>query len=218
MGSHIKILYRNINSPYPSQLCRDIELLCCDTISPCLGQLYRDIKILSCNRVGQGRENFCHDRGFLCCDRAGNDRKLYCTRHGWAYEGWHAPQCGTVLCHDRGGHERATDQAPHDRARLAKAGAHDSVAPCCVAIEEAMRARQTMPVGYDKGARVTGEFYHNREFSVETDLDSDKKKKKTPRVLGRHSLVSELRYTNYLELNVWYKNHILVLGLKFMIT
>ena len=53
----------------------------------------------------------------------------------------------------------------------------------------------------------------------ETDLYNDKKKKKkVPSDLGRHSLVLELRYTNYLELNVWYNHHILVLGIRFMIT
>ena len=33
--------------------------------------------------------------------------------------------------------------AAHDKAGCEKAGAHDSVAPCCVATEEAMCARQT---------------------------------------------------------------------------
>ena len=46
----IKILYCNINSPYPGQLYGDIELLYRDIISPCLGQLCHDIKILSRER------------------------------------------------------------------------------------------------------------------------------------------------------------------------
>ena len=39
-------------------------------------------------------------------------------------------------------------------------------------------------------------------------------KKNDPRDLGRHSMVLELRYMNYLELDVWYKHHNLVLGLR----
>ena len=38
---------------------------------------------------------------------------------------------------------------PQDRARRAKVGAHDSVVPCCIEIEEAMRARQTRPGAHD---------------------------------------------------------------------
>ena len=40
--------------------------------------------------------------------------------------------------------------AAHDRAGSAKASAHNSVAPCCVATEEAMPSRQTMPGSHDK--------------------------------------------------------------------
>ena len=39
--------------------------------------------------------------------------------------------------------------AAHDRARHEKTGAYDSVAPCCVTIEEAMHARQTRPDARD---------------------------------------------------------------------
>ena len=46
----IKILYRDINSPYSGQLYRDIELLYRDIISPCLSQLCRDIKMPSFER------------------------------------------------------------------------------------------------------------------------------------------------------------------------
>ena len=35
--------------------------------------------------------------------------------------------------------------AAHDRAGRAKASAHNNVAPCCVATEEATPARQTKP-------------------------------------------------------------------------
>ena len=35
--------------------------------------------------------------------------------------------------------------AAHDMAKCTKAGAHDSVASCCVTTEEAMLARQTRP-------------------------------------------------------------------------
>ena len=40
--------------------------------------------------------------------------------------------------------------ATHERAGRTKAGTHDSVALCCVAIEEAMHARQTRPGAYDR--------------------------------------------------------------------
>ena len=106
-----------------------------------------------------------------------------------------------------------------------KDGTYHSVAPCCVSTEEAMRddntfgAHQTRPRRvHNKDVCTTKEFCINRDFSISTDLDSDKKKKKNPRDLGHLSSVSELRYTNYLELNVWYKHHSLVLGLRFMIT
>ena len=39
------------------------------------------------------------------------------------------------LCHDKACHDRSS--TAHDRAGRAKVGAHDSVASCCVAIEEA---------------------------------------------------------------------------------
>ena len=39
---------------------------------------------------------------------------------------------------------------PHDRAGRTKAGSHDIVPPCYVAIEEAMCARQTRPGAHDK--------------------------------------------------------------------
>ena len=45
----------------------------------------------------------------------------------------------------------------HDRARHAKAGAHDSVASCCVVISEAMCVQQTKP-----GARQTRSDAHDR--------------------------------------------------------
>ena len=43
--------------------------------------------------------------------------------------------------------ELATIESPaaQDRVGCAKAGVHDSVVSCCVAIEEAMSARQTRP-------------------------------------------------------------------------
>ena len=66
----------------------------------------------------------------------------------------------------------------HDIAGCEKAGAYDSVVSGCVATEEAMHERQTKPGAHDKGARATGEFCHDREFSIATDLDSDKKKQK----------------------------------------
>ena len=77
----------------------------------------------------------------------------------------------------------------HDRARRVKAGVHDSMASCCVVIEEAMHARQIRPGAHDRGASAVGEFYRDREFFVTTDLDSDekrKKKKKDPWDLERH--------------------------------
>ena len=81
--------------------------------------------------------------------------------------------------------------ATHDRAGRAKAGTCDSVVLCCVVTEEAMsgdrpgqarvtyqarRARQALGAD-DKGACTIGEFYHNREFSITADLDSDEKKR-----------------------------------------
>ena len=38
----------------------------------------------------------------------------------------------------------------HDRAGRVKARAHNNVAPCCVAIEEAMSAQQIRPVANDR--------------------------------------------------------------------
>ena len=67
--------------------------------------------------------------------------------------------------------------AAHDRAGRVKAGAHDSVTLCCVATKEAMCVRQ--------------------RNLVATNLDSDeKKKKKDPRKLRRHSFVSKPRFIN----------------------
>ena len=44
--------------------------------------------------------------------------------------------------------------AAHDRVGCAKTGGNDSVALCCVAIEEAMHARQTRPGGRDRPGQV----------------------------------------------------------------
>ena len=55
------------------------------------------------------------------------------------------------------------------------------MAPCYVAIEEAMRARQTRPGAHDRDAQATEEFFCDREFSVGTDLDK----------LGRFSVATE---------------------------
>ena len=76
----------------------------------------------------------------------------------------------------------------HDIAGCAKAGAYNNVVSGCVATEEAMHARQTKPGAHDRGARATGEFYRDREFSIATGLDSDKKKKtnKKSRDFGCH--------------------------------
>ena len=52
--------------------------------------------------------------------------------------------------------------AAHDRARRARASLHDSVAPHCVATEEAICVRQTKPGAHNRGARATGEFCRNR--------------------------------------------------------
>ena len=57
----------------------------------------------------------------------------------------------SALCHDSGVRWCFTNKTKlatiessvaHDKAGRAKASAHDNVAPCCVATEEAMRARQ----------------------------------------------------------------------------
>ena len=74
--------------------------------------------------------------------------------------------------------------AAHDRVGRAKAGAHDSVAPCCVATEEAMRARQTRLGVRDipdqtcatdqaRGARQTLEA-HNRGVCATREFCRDK--------------------------------------------
>ena len=47
----------------------------------------------------------------------------------------------------------------HERAERLKAGAHDSVALCCVAIEEAMSARKTRPGSQDRPWACTTEVH-----------------------------------------------------------
>ena len=79
------------------------------------------------------------------------------------------------------------------------------------------RARHTRDNGHDwdpRARRDTGMsrqrfdrppmlLCRDRDFSIATKLSISKKKKKNdPQDLGRHNLVSKLRYTNYLELNV----------------
>ena len=54
--------------------------------------------------------------------------------------------------------------AAHDRAGRSKAGAHNNVAPCCVATEEAILARQTKPSTHDKPWVRTAEAYGTEEF------------------------------------------------------
>ena len=48
--------------------------------------------------------------------------------------------------------------AAHDRAGHARAGAHNSVAPCCVTKEKAICAKQTRLGAHDRGVRATREF------------------------------------------------------------
>ena len=69
----------------------------------------------------------CHDRMFLCHDRVGNGGEAFMSRHN-------------ILCHDRVWSmerfcvvtELVTIESftTHDRARHAKTGKHNSVAPC----------------------------------------------------------------------------------------
>ena len=64
----------------------------------------------------------------------------------------------------------------------------------------------------DRDVCVTEDFCRDRDFSITIDLSSGQKKKKNdPWGVGHPSLVSEPKYANYLELNVWYKHHSLVL-------
>ena len=57
----------------------------------------------------------------------------------------------------------------HDKAGLAKADAHDSVATCCVETEEATRARQTKPSArYRPGHGCTTEVLTRQENFVTT--------------------------------------------------
>ena len=73
--------------------------------------------------------------------------------------------------------------AAHDRAGRAKAGTHDSVAPCYLMTEEVMCSRQTRPGVHDgPWVRKTKTRTRQRNY-VATDLDIDKKKKKK-RLLG----------------------------------
>ena len=57
---------------------------------------------------------------------------------------------------------RTEGSAAHDRAGRARVGAHNSVAPCCVTTEKAMRAKQTRIGVHDRGAHVTREFSCDR--------------------------------------------------------
>ena len=70
---------------------------------------------------------------------------------------------------------------------------------------------------HDKDVQAIEDFCHDKDsLSRQTCLVA--KKKYDTLDLGRHKLVSEVRYVNYLELNVWYKQNNLVLVLRFMIT
>ena len=66
--SRPKILCRDRNPPYPSQIYHDIELLCRDIISPCLRQLCRDPKILNRDRKSSQPGQLYRDIELLCCN------------------------------------------------------------------------------------------------------------------------------------------------------
>ena len=76
----------------------------------------------------------------------------------------------------------------HDRDGCAKVGAHDSVASCCVATEEAMCEPHSRPRAHDRPWARTTEVSARQGNYVVTDLDSDekkkRKKKKTPGIWG----------------------------------
>ena len=71
--------------------------------------------------------------------------------------------------------------AAHDKARNAKASTYDSVTPCCVPTEEAMRARQTRLGAHERDARATENSLSRQTWTV------TKKKKKNPRDLWCHT-------------------------------
>ena len=59
--------------------------------------------------------------------------------------------------------------AAHDKVGRAKAGAHNSVAPCCVATEEAMCTRQTRPGVHDRPWACTTEVLARQGNSIATE-------------------------------------------------
>ena len=128
-------------------------------------QLCRDRVIQCCDRVFQGRENFCRHRGFLGRVRVEHDKKLCLTGQSRVCEGLCTRQCGAVLCRDGGGHvRRQRFGRTYDKAW---AGGDST-------LDKHMTRHGRI---HDKDVDATEEFYRDRDFSVATDLDSDKKKK-----------------------------------------
>ena len=76
------------------------------------------------------------------------------------------------MCHHRGGHARRQ----HFRRAQDKAWARNDSA---LGVHTTRFKRV-----HDKNVRTTKEFCCDRDFSVSTDLDSEKKKKKRPPIFG----------------------------------
>ena len=102
------------------------KIFCRDRVFLCRYRVGQGKKKLCCNRVGQGKEKLCRNRAILCRNRVGQGRENSVATEDFYVE--------TKLATTK-------SSAAHDKAGRAKAGVHDSVAPCCVATEEVMRAR-----------------------------------------------------------------------------
>ena len=82
----------------------------------------------------------------------------------------------------------------HDRAGSAKAGVHDSVALCCVAIEEAMWTRHTGSGTHDRPWACTKEVCVRHGNSITTERTLSRQRAKARKnFMSRHEFYLSLQ-------------------------
>ena len=104
-------------------LCRDRVFLCRDRVFLCCHKVWLWMGFMSRLSLGQGLREFTLQHRVLCRDKGAR----HCVPAKLRARGRHtlSRQCGDVLCRNREGHARATDQARPARARQTRSGAHN---------------------------------------------------------------------------------------------
>ena len=92
--------------------------------------------------LAKARRNYVTTEQFYVATELAKARRNYVAIEQF-YAAIELAKVGRISILIKGFYVMTESSATHDKAGRAKAGAHDSVAPCCVATKEAMCAQQT---------------------------------------------------------------------------